>query len=156
MIKLEKLNSIYLDDVLLLKVSAEQLKYVGKIANILDKVDSKVHPYIIKSNDKIVGFFLIDTTYSLDYGFADAGSLGLRAYFIGSKFQGKGYGKKAVKLLPKYLKENYPNYSKIYLTVNCKNKSAKHCYADAGFIDTNELCHGGDAGPQYIMKIELY
>jgi hypothetical protein len=53
--------------------------------------------------------------------------------------------------LPNYLSEAYPNHLNIFLTVNCQNSTAKDLYLKGGFEDTNNLYHGGAAGPQHIM-----
>ena len=78
-----------------------------------------------------------------------------RGFLIDQKHQGKGYGKKAAILLNNYILENYPRFKGIVLTVKCKNKAAYNCYKSAGFFDTNELYHGGPAGPEHIMRMKL-
>ncbi|GAM64435.1 histone acetyltransferase HPA2 [Vibrio ishigakensis] len=57
-----------------------------------------------------------------------------------------------VQQLPRFLQETYSDYHAVYLTVNCKNPAAFQCYLKAGFVDTEELYLGGDAGPQHVMK----
>ncbi|WP_308811172.1 GNAT family N-acetyltransferase [Photobacterium profundum] len=79
------------------------------------------HKHVVLVDDAVVGFFVIDTA---NYGFCSKGALGLRAFFIDSRHQGKGYGKFSVAALKPYLQQAYSQNSKIYLTVNCKNLSA--------------------------------
>lgn len=155
MLDIKQMQLKYLKGVKNLKVGDNQLKFVGTIEEILKYVNLVVHAHVIILQEQILGFFLVDTKYSENYNFASLNCLSLRAYFISNDFQGKGYGKRAVQLLPSYLKSIYPNQSEIYLTVNCKNLGAKHCYLNGGFSDTNELYHGGEAGPQYIMNLKL-
>ena len=81
--------------------------------------------------------------------------LGLRAFFIDSSNQGKGYGKAAAMELKPYLVREYSSYSSIALTVNGNNPAAYKCYLGAGFEDTGALYQGGKAGPQHIMRMEL-
>ncbi|RDX36466.1 GNAT family N-acetyltransferase [Kangiella sp. HD9-110m-PIT-SAG07] len=143
-----------------LNVYQEQVGFVETINTILGYIDKKTHGHIIinkeePDNEEIVGFFLIDTNYSRIYDFCSNHDLGLRSFFIDKNHQGHGYGKGAVKLLSDYLLNQYATASSVYLTVNCKNPSAKHCYEQGGFIDTGELYFGGDFGPQHIMKLSL-
>ncbi|MEJ2765590.1 GNAT family N-acetyltransferase [Photobacterium sp. MCCC 1A19761] len=153
MVRIEAMKHHHLDEVIQLSVSEEQLKFVGTIDEILVNIDNVVHPHVIMSDDRVVGFFLIDTTYANNYEFAEPGSLGLRAYLIGQQYQGQGLGKLAVQELSGFLSLHYPQFQQIYLTVNCKNPGAKHCYLSGGFEDTESLYLGGAAGPQHIMKL---
>ena len=151
MITIEKLQSKHTEQLNSLSVSEEQLQFIGSLENIIANVNDSIHPYVIVVEECVVGFFLIDTAYSEKYQFAQHNSLGLRSYFIGRDFQGMGYGSAAILALFHYLPENYPNKSNVYLTVNCKNLSAKKCYLKGGFIDKEGLYLGGNAGPQHIM-----
>lgn len=138
-----------------LSVHDDQLKYVGTLEEILCNVSSTVHPNVVLFKGQVVGFFLIDTTYSQDYAFCQGEALGLRAYFIGKQHQGKGYGKAAMAALATYLNQRYAQAKQIYLTVNCKNPSAYQCYIAAGFEDTETLYYGGAAGPQHVLRLAL-
>lgn len=149
------MQSEHLAEVAELQVAPQQVQFVGTIEEIMVNIDHLIHPHVMLFNDQVVGFFLIDTTYSAHYKFAVAGSLGLRAFFVSERFQGRGIGKQAVQQLNTYLSIHYPHYDTVYLTVNCKNPAAKHCYESGGFIDTGELYLGGDAGPQHIMIVKF-
>jgi RimJ/RimL family protein N-acetyltransferase len=147
-----------------LSVHQEQAGFVETTDIILSNIDQGVHGHVIINSaentteidcSEIVGFFLIDTAYPRSYNFCTSQDIGLRSFFIDKNHQGHGYGKKAVRLLPEYLKGQYDKANSVYLTVNCKNPSAKHCYEAGGFIDTEKLYHGGDFGPQHIMTLPL-
>ncbi len=153
-IKIEKFSEEYVEQVLALKVSDEQLKFVGTVQEIFENMPETGHKHVVLVGDEVVGLFVIDTVYSENYDFCSEGALGLRAFFIDSRHQGKGYGKSSVAALKLYLQQAYSQYRKIYLTVNCKNPSAYRCYLKYGFTDTDDLYLGGAAGPQYIMLME--
>ncbi|NVJ58008.1 MAG: GNAT family N-acetyltransferase [Vibrionaceae bacterium] len=156
MLFIEKLTEPALEKVLELSVDDSQLKYVGTTEEILNGLPDSCIPHVIKCGEEVVGFFLLDFSYSESYEFArEKPCIGLRAYLIDARQQGKGYGVQAVKLLPNYVKSQFLGVRKIYLTVNCKNPIAKKCYEKAGFIDSGELYLGGAAGPQYIMFLNL-
>lgn len=155
MIKLTPMTPAHLEQVITLSVADEQLPYVGTVEQVLLNADDKVHPHLVLDSDKVVGIFLIDTTYSCVYEFAPAGSLGFRAFLIDINCQGRGYGSAAMSVLGSYLAQQYPQYDAVYLTVNCKNPAAYRCYLNNGFVDNGELYLGGAAGPQYIMSLQL-
>jgi RimJ/RimL family protein N-acetyltransferase len=115
---------------------------------------------VIVAEDQVVGFFLIDTVYDQSIGLTTKQNmtkknLGLRKFFIDSKHQGNGYAKQTLQALPAYLQSEFPNYTDLYLTVNCKNDAAKILYLSHGFEDTNELYLEGPSGPQHIMGMDL-
>jgi GNAT superfamily N-acetyltransferase len=138
-----------------LAVNSEQVKFVGTIEELLSEKVSGWNYHVIIFNEQIVGFLNIDTEYSDRYPFTIRDELGLRAFFVNSENQGKGYGKAAVAALQSFLKEVYPERKSIALTVNCKNSGAYKCYLSGGFKDSGELYDGGKAGPQHIMRMEL-
>lgn len=152
MVRIDKMTSQYLGEILALRVGEEQQQFVGIIDDILTIINAQIRPHVILADDQVVGFFLIDTAYVQTNDTATLQSLGLRKFFIDTKYQGKGYAKQALQLLPEYLIANYSNHTDVFLTVNCKNDIAKNLYLKNGFIDTNTLHYGGPSGPQHIMK----
>ncbi|WP_111638903.1 GNAT family N-acetyltransferase [Marinomonas shanghaiensis] len=155
MVNIEKMTTQHLVDVIGLSVAQEQQRFVGTIEEILRCINAQIRPHVILVEDKVVGFFLIDTVYAKKLEIIKIKSLGLRSFFISQHHQGKGYAKQAILALPNYLSEAYPNASHLYLTVNCQNAIAKELYLKGGFEDTNNLYHGGPSGPQHIMVKKL-
>lgn len=155
MIKLEKLNASEITEVCSIAVHDDQVKFVGTVKEFLADRNEATHLHVIKHNDQVVGCFKIDIAYAESYVFCTEGSIGLRAFLIDAKQQGRGLGTLAVKALLPYLKENYANYPRIYLTVNAKNPAAHTCYQRAGFHETGECYLGGAAGPQHIMYWDI-
>lgn len=155
MVTIEKMIPSYSELAVMLNVEPEQLPYVGTMEEVLVNVSEVCHPHVVLVAEQVVGFFLIDTVYSAGYDFCDERSLGLRAFFIDKEYQGQGYGLAATAALKPYLKAHYSAYHHLYLTVNCKNPVAYHCYKKAGFDDTETLYLGGAAGPQHIMCMAL-
>lgn len=155
MISLHPLQEPHLQQLEHLKVSDEQLKYVGTMEEILVNVSDIVHPHVVVVENQVVGIFLIDTQYHLQHDFCGDKALGFRAFFIDEKHQGKGYASSVMKALREYINQHYLDSEYLYLTVNCKNPIAYRCYANAHFVDTGELYHGGAAGPQHIMLMNL-
>jgi len=155
MITMRKLLESDYDLVSRLAVNYEQTRYVGTVKELLNGKLKTWNYHVIIAGVDIVGFFNIDTGYPSSYSFTRSDELGLRAFFIGSSNQGKGYGKAAAMELKPYLVREYSSYSSIALTVNCNNPAAYKCYLGAGFEDTGALYQGEKAGPQHIMRMEL-
>ncbi|NRD75060.1 GNAT family N-acetyltransferase [Shewanella sp. VB17] len=155
MLTIEKLQECDLSKVLKITLPETQIKFAETAKDFLSDNNDTTHLHVIKLNNTIVGFFKIDTAYSSVYDFCSDTGVGLRAFVIDAKQQGKGIGSNAVKALFPYLQAHYPAYNTIYLTVNCKNDGARRCYQKGGFIDTGDTLLGGIEGPQYIMLGEI-
>ncbi len=159
MVSIRRIAEADYSNLIELRVTADQEKYVGTVQELLDNLledkQSHLHPHVILAGEQIVGFFNIDINYSDTYKFTHNRELGLRAFLIGSEYQGKGYAKLATAALKQYLMNEYPNFTSITLTVNCQNPNAYKAYLKGGFVDAEELYHGGEAGPQHIMRMEL-
>lgn len=138
-----------------LSVASEQLEFTGTVADALAGVGDARHPHGIWLDQSLVGFFIVDTRFDLEFDFCESGSLGIRTFLIDSRRQGQGLGKAAAKALTLYLAEAYPVSAKVWLTVNCRNQAAYRCYEQGGFADTGDLYLGGAAGPQHVMRQPL-
>lgn len=142
------------ETVLALAVSDEQLPFVGVVSGIIQSSlgSPKESQWVIYSGETPAGFFLLDEAYQVTLGTKLENATGLRAFFIDTRFQGRGIAKMCLKLLVKEFNVWLGTEHKdLYLTVNRKNKAAYQLYLAVGFIDTKELYLGGQAGPQHIM-----
>lgn len=153
MIQLAPMQVSDLERVMTLSIKKEQLPYVGTIEEVLLNADDNVHPHLVWAEGEVVGIFLIDTIYGRNYDFSPSDALGFRAFLIDSRHQGKGFAGRAMAQLAGYLANNYPDYTAVYLTVNCKNTVAYQCYLNYGFQDLKQLYLGGAAGPQHVMSM---
>lgn len=71
-------------------------------------------------------------------------------FFIDFRYQGKGYGKRALQLFLQFIKEQHPRCQSIQLTVHPENKSAQHLYIGAGFQPTDAI---GSVEPVYKLVL---
>ncbi|MGH8082331.1 MAG: GNAT family N-acetyltransferase [Lysobacter sp.] len=141
-----------------LQVAPEQLQYVGDTGYNLEqtRLDRHSEAMAVLAGERVVGFYRLD--FSVD---AIAGrplgepSVGLRAYVIDQREQGRGYGTGAMIACAQDLRLRYPERRLLALTVNVRNRAAYGVYLKAGFADTGELYHGGAAGPQHLMLLRL-
>ncbi|MDX5379097.1 MAG: GNAT family N-acetyltransferase [Halomonas sp.] len=155
MVTIEVFDPSHVKEVLTIELTEEQVAFAGDAKAFLDEENGSVHRYVIKLKNNVVGFFKLDLGYSERYDFCPDGALGLRAFALGSDYQGKGLGVASVRALFDYAKEHFTGHREIYLTVNCKNPRAHVCYLKGGFENTGELYHGGPAGPQHVMRGQI-
>ncbi|MFT2110099.1 GNAT family N-acetyltransferase [Marinomonas sp. 2405UD68-3] len=156
MITIEKYSVRKLAEVSGLHVKPDQVEFaIGNVGETLCKLKPYEHPYLVVLSHQVVGFFILDTEYARHYDFCPPKGLGIRSLFIDHRFQGQGIASRALLKLPSYMKAAYPDAESLYLTVNCRNKVAYHCYEKCGFQKTDDLYLDGPAGPQYIMTHSL-
>jgi GNAT superfamily N-acetyltransferase len=137
-----------------LGVLPAQRDWVRVIADLLADVAlcPGSEPMAILRGDTPVGYYRIEPNARSVAGrdFA-VPSLGLRAFFIDTHWQGRGYGALALAALIADLAERHRQARQLVLTVNCNNHIATQLYLRAGFIDSGELYHGGRSGPQHLL-----
>ena len=154
MIGFRRIEDTELARVSQLGVAKAQLPFVGSIEFILQNRSSGAHCYGIMQGKALIGFFIVDTCYARSHAFAKEDELGLRSFLIDRAQQGKGLGRRATAMLKSFLRETYPAYQSVALTVNRRNGVARHCYLEAGFSDTGKL-YNGPAGPKHILRMGL-
>jgi len=143
-----------------LAVADHQSDFVLPIADILVSQKSNEDFHVIcqgyaEPDSTILGFFILDHSFANHPEFSQFGELGLRAYFIDARYQGKGYGRLSCRQLQEYVAEQYPQISNLVLTVNQRNVPARALYLSCGFFDSQVMYLDGPAGPQHIMYLPL-
>ena len=131
MIKLEKITSENIDEVLALKVDESQKTFVSSNGDSLAQayVYSKTaFPFAVYENSTIVGFIML--------GYYEVKSYyTLWKFMIDKQYQHKGYGRKALELGIKYMQDHF-DVSVIYTGVVPGNAVAKKLYESVGFKET--------------------
>lgn len=141
--------------VLGLRVAAEQQPFVEPIAETLALTEPARNNHVIVAAGVIAGFFQIETENLRRFQSASAQELELHEFFIDIGMQGQGVGSFFVRNLADYIRETYPNWLTIALSVNCKNLNAYGLYQKGSFIDTGQLWTEGRSGPQHVMRMHL-
>ncbi|QQQ01105.1 GNAT family N-acetyltransferase [Lysobacter enzymogenes] len=142
----------------MLQVAPEQLPFVGDTAYNLEqtRLDPHSEAMAVLVGERVVGFYRLDFSVDAIAGRAlGEPSVGLRAYAIDRREQGRGYGTAAMRACVEDLRLRHPQRRLLALTVNVRNLAAIAAYRKAGFADTGELYHGGSAGPQHLMLLRL-
>ncbi len=138
------------------EVEPDQTRFSGTVAQAFEEAEEGVDFHALFEADQPVGFFKLDQLYHQQYDFVRAQDLGLRAFMIDRRCQGRGLATAAVKLLPAYVPQHYPDRHSVILTVNLQNPAAIACYLKGGFTDTGEIVAQGLAGPQHILQLPLH
>lgn len=90
----------------------------------------------IAKEKQLIGFTM--------YGFSEElTAYELCRFMIDDRYQGKGYGKRALQII---IDEMFHSYGceKIYLSTDPNNLRGKYIYGNAGFVPTGETCGEGD------------
>lgn len=138
-----------------IEVEPDQTRFSGTVAQAFEDAEEGVDFHALLEDGQPVGFFKLDRLYHEQYSFALPQDLGLRAFMIDRRCQGRGLATAMVKLMPAYVPQHYPDRHAVILTVNLQNPAAIACYLKGGFTDTGEIYPHGMAGPQHIMRLPL-
>ena len=148
MIRLEKICSKNIWDILRLHVSASQTSYVASNeisiieAYLAQNENGHAFPFGIFDDETPVGFCMVG--FGVDDSWTDAPAIAKDNYniwrlMIDEKFQGRGYGKHAMRLILDFIKTNpCGSAKKCWLSYEPDNKVAKSLYASFGFQETEE------------------
>lgn len=134
----------------------EDLTYTGTPMEAVEKSEKnkEYHSILCIEAGNLVTFFVLD--YGEDkYKYTDEKNIFLlRSFSTDSRFKRKGYAKRSLQLLRKFVKKEYPFISKIVLGVNEKNEPAINLYKNAGFYDTSKK-YKGAKGFQKILALDV-
>lgn len=137
-----------------LKRPDTQVDFVGDIAEMANDPDPKVQMHLVKSEEKVVGFFKIDLDFTRKIPELPKNALGLRGLLVGGQYQGLGYGKQLLAMLPQYLRRTYTRANEIWLSVDLANHAAIHCYEAAGWTTYGAL-RDGRCGKERVLRLLL-
>ena len=148
MLRLEKINGKNVWDILNLHVAEEQKNFVAE--NSLSLAEAYIaaanngyaFPFGIYDGENPVGFLMIG--FDKDDDWEDApqiasGNYSLWRLMIDERYQGKGYGREAVKLALQFIRtEPCGKASYCWVSYEPENETARHLYQSYGFSETGE------------------
>ena len=134
LIRKEKLNGKTFEKVLALKVTKNKRKFVA--SNLMSLAQTGLYheharSLVILNNDEPVGFMTLDWE-------EEERTVGLWRRMIDAKHQGKGYGKDALKVLIKQVKQE-KKFDLMPLSLVSENIIAYELYQSFGFKKTGEI-----------------
>ena len=160
MLKLKKINRKNVGEILKLEVFDNQKSFVAPnnisiIEAYLAIVENgHVFTFGIYNDDAPVGFLMIGFDVNSDDVDAPKiakGNYNIRRFMIDKKFQGKGFGKKAMDLALEFV-NTFPCGTAKYcwLSYESDNDVAQQLYQSAGFVETDEK-----AGEEIVAILKL-
>lgn len=135
MIVFRKVNKLNYSKVLQLSIKENQQGYVESISECLKEADelSLWKPTAIYDDEQLIGFAM----YGLWKEEGSHGRVWLDRYLIDYRYQGKGYGRQALKALIDLIFTIY-KCEEIYLSVYEDNIAALSLYKSVGFVFNGE------------------
>ena len=134
MITLREITQDNLDDVLALRVADDQTAYVSTTAHALAQAyvsPKTAFPFAVYADETIVGFLML--------GYYEArNQYTVWKFLIDRRYQGRGYGKAALKLGIDFLQKRF-GVKEIFLGVSAGNEAAKRLYRSVGFKETGAV-----------------
>lgn len=114
-----------------------QLQFTGKPKYCIElaKADTDRHCILAIENDQLVTFFVLHDKEGPKIYTDKSNVLLLRAFSTDYNYQGKGYAKHALLLLPNFVRTHFPHINEIMLAVNVANEAAQHVYKKCGYVD---------------------
>lgn len=153
-LRVVRLTSALAGQAATLQVTTEQRAYVGDPAvNVVDTLrDPGSEGMAILCGATMIGAYRLDFSPNAVTGrpYAQA-SVGLRAFLIDQRFQRRGLGVLAARVLCADLRLRHPARRVLLLAVHARNRAGIATYRKAGFVDTGTWLAGGRAGPQQLM-----
>ncbi len=138
------------------QLTAEQLEYTGtpQESIALAKEDVNRHAILAIEDGMLVVFFVLHRKEGVKPYCENDDAILIRAFSTDYRHQGKGYAKKALMLLPDFVKQHYCDVNEIVLAVNVRNEAARGLYKKCGYTDKGVRVMG-IKGELIVMSYDL-
>lgn len=136
------------------QVGPDQAQYVGNTAFNLQDADNDPlsEPMAILRNGRVIGFYRLDFAPNAVVGRSlGPPHVGIRAFCIDHREQGRGYGAHAITAMAADLHKRHSDRRLLALLVHARNRIGIATYKRAGFVHNGQYLPGGRAGPQLVM-----
>ena len=164
-IRLEKINDDNFYAITKLRIKKEQKGFVADntyslVHAYLEVINNRpVFPFGIFDGDKPVGFIMIsynamsDREIPREYEKHVRNTYFIWRFMIDRKYQGRGYGREAMKLALDFIR-TFPCGESEYcwLSYDIKNEGARSLYRSFGFVETTEAYKEGGEMPA-VLKL---
>lgn len=138
------------------QITEEQLRFTGSPIDCteLSEVDLDRFAILGFEENQLVTYFNLHKNEGVKPYSENSHAILLRAFSTDNRHLGKGYAKKALNLLPFFVKEHFKEVNEIVLAVNDENLVAQSLYQKCGYIDEGER-RMGRKGELIIMSYDL-
>lgn len=145
MVELREINKDNFNECIKLKVSDEQKSFVASNVYSLAQAwvfQKTAYPFAIYADGVMVGFVMMGF-------YEEKQAYTIWRFMIDARYQGKGYGKKALQLSIDYLRKEF-DVNEIFLSFEQTNAVAEKLYSSMGFQRTGEM-----AGEEVEMRLDI-
>ncbi|TGA96278.1 GNAT family N-acetyltransferase [Sporolactobacillus shoreae] len=135
---------------------SHQQKYSPLPIEALETASLKIdrYPVVITANKKAVGFFVLYADNFIYKHTNNPNALLLMDFSVNYSEQGKGFAKRGLSQLKRFVRDNFGECDEVVLGVNYKNFRAQKLYEKIGFIDTGRRIMG-ENGKIFILNLSL-
>ena len=118
-------------------LTEDQLRFTAKPKHCiaLAKADRDRHCMLAIEKGEHVTFFVLHNNEGPKMYTDKPNVILLRAFSTDYNHQGKGYAKRALQLLPNFVKKHFSHINEIVLAVNVENEAAQSVYRKAGYVE---------------------
>ena len=146
MVGLRKVAEENFEELIRLSVAENQASFVA--SNVYSLAQAYVYhktlfPFAVYADDNLIGFIMMGY-------YEKENQCTLCRFMIDKKYQGKGYGKSALKLAVNYMIYNF-GIKELGTETHCKNFVAQSLYKSIGFQETGEI-DGEQIGMKLLIK----
>lgn len=154
---LRKYNEAFLALIQDYQLTEQQLIYTGtpELPLKIALTNPFIHPIIGVAGKQLTNFFVLDEGKDVHLYTSNQQALLLRTFSTDARYQGRGYAKQVLQLLPVFVQEHFPEANELVLAVNQRNLPAQKLYERSGFCYTNRHV-AGPAGEQLVMSLPLH
>lgn len=138
------------------ELTEEQLRFTGAPieGNKLVLEDSERYAVLAIEGGNLVTYLNLHTNEGVKPFSINPNAILLRTFSTDFRYQGKGYAKQVLKLLPDFVKQHFKEINEIVLAVNLQNEAAQNLYKKCGYVDEGER-RMGKKGELIIMSHSL-
>lgn len=154
--QLQFYNETFKQDIEQYQITEEQLRFTGKPINCIQLSQEDVDRYsILAMEDKqLVTYFDLHKNEGAKPYSDNKNAILIRAFSTDNRHLGKGCAKRALGLLPEFVKQHFPEINEMVLGVNVGNETAQGLYKKCGFVDEG-VRRMGPKGELIVMSYYL-
>jgi len=155
-LKLKGYRSTYHEDVRHYVQTEELLRYTGTPQDniAISATTPTHHSILVYEKNQLVCFFALDEGALKTQYTSEPSAFVLRSFSTDARYLRRGYGKKALMLLPDFVRNQFPDIKEIVLGVNQNNLPAQALYEKVGFVANGRILQG-PKGPQNILMLSI-
>ncbi|MGZ9583724.1 GNAT family N-acetyltransferase [Paenibacillus marinisediminis] len=138
-----------------MKVTEDQNKFISSNQHALAEAyvaldeGQDIITFAIYNDENMVGFIMM--YYDDGDGNFDNSCYGVFKIMIDKRYQGKGYGKEAMKKAIEFMRTSHKRARVVELTYKPDNVVVRNLYASLGFVETGKMLECGEVYAELVL-----